>query len=314
MNGRSSLILLTWNGAGFLPDLLRSLRAQIQPPAEVIVVDNGSTDGSPEWIAANAPDWRLIRNQANRGVAAAWNQALEVAQGEFLVMLNQDMVFRSGWLQALEDAFDRVPEVGIVGGKLLYPDEQTIQHAGGRMILPLMRGTHYGYQEPDRGQHDQERLVDFVTGAGMAIRRSVIAAIGGFDERFAPAYCEDSDFCLRARASGFGVLYTPHAVAIHIESTTMGGSKSERVFRLLHRNRLRLVFKHLDAQTILQSFLPAEQAFLRSDEPAYMLDPLRQMYLAGLDDELAGLSPAAPAVRDAMRAACEQATDDRAGT
>ncbi|HEU4322764.1 MAG TPA: glycosyltransferase family 2 protein [Roseiflexaceae bacterium] len=260
MERRSSLILLTWNGIAFLPDLLRSLRAQHRPAAEVVVVDNGSTDGSPEWIAANAPEWHLIRNPSNRGVAAAWNQALEVARGEFLVMLNQDMVFRPTWLQALEDAFDHVPQAGIVGGKLLYPDEQTIQHAGGLVLKPVMRGTHYGYREQDRGQHDQERWVDFVTGAGMAFRRSVFAAIGGFDEQFAPAYYEDTDFCLRAHGAGFGVLYVPQAVAIHIESASLGGSRSERLFRLLHRNRLRLVFKHLDAQSILQSFLPAEQA------------------------------------------------------
>lgn len=306
MERRSSLILLTWNGVAFLPALLDSIRAQHQPPAEVVVVDNGSTDGSAEWIAANAPDWQLIRNPSNRGVAAAWNQALAVAQGEFLVMLNQDMVFRPGWLQALEDAFDRVPQAGIVGGKLLYPDEQTIQHAGGQILRPLMRGVHYGYGEPDRGQYDHERGVDFVTGAGMAIRRAVIAAIGSFDEQFAPAYCEDVDFCLRAQVAGFGVLYVPQAVAIHIESVSLGGSQSERLFRLLHRNRLRLVFKYLDAQSILERFLPAEQAFLCSDEPAYMLDPLRRMYLDGLDDELAALSPAAPIVRDTMCGVCQR--------
>ncbi|MCX6043602.1 MAG: glycosyltransferase family 2 protein, partial [Chloroflexi bacterium] len=146
-----SIIIPVWNGRHLLPPCLESLRAeQLRDNArpEIIAVDNGSADGSADWIVANAPDVRLLRNRYNLGWSGGCNQGLRTAQGDILVLLNQDTQVESGWLQALERAFDD-PRVGIAGCKIHYLDGVTIQHAGAWTEWPLAYGHHVGHHEVD---------------------------------------------------------------------------------------------------------------------------------------------------------------------
>ncbi len=256
---RASVIVLSWNAMNDLRECLDALRAQDFADAEIIVVDNGSTDGSADLVARDYPDVDLIRNERNVGFAAGNNQGLQHATGDVLVLLNQDTVVRAGWLNALVEALLSDPQCGIAGGKALYPDGR-IQHAGG-YVDERGAGSHYGYGQRDVGQFEQTREVDYVTGATLAISRKAFELIGGLDEGFTPAYYEDVDWCYRTKASGLRVIYAPHAVLVHKESSAAAGSSHEQMYHF-HRNRLRFVLKHWSAERLLGGFLPAEQDWL----------------------------------------------------
>jgi GT2 family glycosyltransferase len=255
---KASVIVLCWDGMKDLRDCLDALKAQDFADFEVIVVDNGSTDGSADFVEAQYPDMLLIRNERNLGFAAGNNQGLRAAAGDVLVLLNQDTIVRPGWLAVLAEIIEAYPQCGIAGGKALYPDGR-IQHAGG-YVDAKGSGSHYGYQQMDEGQFDQVREVDYITGATLAISRQAYEAIGELDEGFAPAYFEDVDWCFRAREAGFRVVYAPQAVLMHRESSA-GFDTSHASLYDFHRNRLRLVLKHWPSERLWEEFVPAEQAW-----------------------------------------------------
>ncbi len=256
---KASVIVLSWNGLEDLPGCLAALDAQEFADREILVVDNGSTDGSVEYVRDHYPHVRLICNEQNLGFAAGNNRGLRVATGDVLVLLNQDTVVQQGWLQSLVDAFEADPRCGIAGAKALYPDGR-IQHAGG-YVDARGAASHYGYREPDAGQFDEPREVDFVTGASLAISRAALDEIGELDEGFRAGYYEDVDWCYRAREAGYKVLYTPKAVLVHKERSAASDSGHDSVYQF-HRNRLRFVFKHWSAGSLRDDFVPLEQAWL----------------------------------------------------
>ncbi len=257
----ASVIVLSWNGAEFLPDCLNHLFRQDYPDFEVIVVDNGSTDGSPDLVSSQFPAARLIRNERNLGVAAGSNIGLAAASGDVLVLLNQDTRVRPDWLTHLVRGVTSDPGIGIGGCKALFADGQTIQHAGGIIRRPLAIADHWGHRQPDDGRWDQQAEVDFVTGAAIAFRRNVLEAIGLLDEGFYPAYYEDADLCTRARQAGYRITYFPRATLIHLESTSLG-RHSPAYLQHMHRSRLRYLLKHADPSTFLNGVIPAERRFL----------------------------------------------------
>lgn len=257
---KASVIVLSWNGIEYLENCLNAVFSQDHPDFEVIVVDNGSTDGSPDFVAERFPQVRLIRNERNLGFAGGNNIGLQAATGGVMVLLNQDTTVQPGWLAALAEALDTDPNIGIVGGKALYPDS-TIQHAGG-YVNGRGEGSHYGYQQrEDVGQFDQMEDVDYVTGATLAITRQAFEIIGRLDEGFTPAYYEDVDWCYQARQAGFRVVYVPHAVLVHEEASTVADVSHEGMY-LFHRNRLRFVLKHWPINQLVDEFVLAEQAWL----------------------------------------------------
>ncbi len=274
-----SVIVLTWNGLHYLEDCLSSLLAQDYPAFEVIVVDNGSTDGTPEWMAEHFPDVRFIRNERNLGFAGGNNAGLRAARGDLLVLLNNDTEVHPGWLAALADTCAD-PAVGVAGCKLLYPDG-TIQHAGGFIYGPRGEAQHVGRFAEDKGQFDQLAEVDFVTGAALAISRAALQEIGPLDEGFSPIYYEDVDWCYRARAAGYRVVYQPAAVVTHHESkaTTL---ESHRHKFILNHGRVRFLFKHRPLEQLLDEFGPAELAWIRSLDRTEETMGARRAYLVTL--------------------------------
>jgi GT2 family glycosyltransferase len=257
---KASVIVLSWNGMGDLRECLDAVRSQDFIDFEIIVVDNGSTDGSADFVASHYPDVRLIRNERNLGFAAGNNQGLRVGTGDVLVLLNQDTAVQAGWLKALVKAVVSDPTCGIAGGKALYPDGR-IQHAGG-YVDERGCGSHYGYRQRDEGQFEQVQDVDYVTGATLAISREAFEVIGGLDEGFGRAYYEDVDWCYRAKGAGFRVVYTPHAVLVHKESSAAADLSHEGMYHF-HRNRLRFVLKHWSTKCLFEEFLPAERSWLK---------------------------------------------------
>lgn len=275
-----SVVVLTWNGAAYVEACLAALLAQAsEATLEVLVVDNGSTDGTAGLVARQFPGVRLIRHERNLGFSAGNNAGLRAAGGEVLVLLNQDTVVHPGWLAALLAAFDD-PAVGIAGCKLLYPNG-TIQHAGGFIYGPCADADHHGRGAPDDGRFDQAADAEFVTGAALAIRRAAMEQIGLLDEGFSPAYYEDIDWCYRARAAGWRVRYVPGAVVTHFESTATGAETYARKFAVT-QGRVRFALKHWPLDRLLAEFGPAERLWVAAPDRGIKVMGARGAYLAVL--------------------------------
>jgi GT2 family glycosyltransferase len=311
----ASVIIPVHNGAPFLGRCLDALAAQRGAPCRVIAVDNASADGSAALIAARFPHVMLLRNQRNVGFSAACNQGLRWAfqtadrrpqtagaHTDVCVLLNQDTEVEPDWLAALIDAMEGEPRAGAVGCKIFGYDG-LLQHVGGELSEPRATQRLLGLGEPDEGQYDAPAERTYVSGAAVALRAEALRDVGLFDERFSPAYMEEVDLCRRLALGGWKVLYEPRARVRHFEH----GSPLTIVprLRLLHRNRLRFVFKHRPADALLRQFWPAERRALVTlvggfDEPAQHRAYLDA--LLGLDAFLAaradvGQPPFTPAER-----------------
>ncbi len=187
---------------------------------EVVVVD----DASDEDTAARLREVigiTLVRLDQNQGFVGAVNAGIAAARGRFIVLLNNDTVVRPGWLDALVATAESSPDVGVVGAKLVYPDGR-LQEAGG-IVWSDASGHNYGRDgDPDDPTFNFVREVDYCSGACLLVRRELLAAVGGLDTRFSPAYYEDTDLCFAARAHGYRVLYQPAATVCHLEGGTHG--------------------------------------------------------------------------------------------
>ena len=256
-----SIIVLNWNSQSFLEDCLHALQQLDYPAYSITIVDNASTDGSISYLESHFPAIERIENHRNLGYGGGNNVALRQSLAEIAVLINPDVVVEQNWLRALVEPLVRDPSIGIAGCKLLYPDSKTIQHAGGYITPPQAFPGHYGLREEDRGQCDDQRDVDYVIGAAIALRRSMLDQIGHFDEGFF-LYFEEADLCRRARDAGFRVVYVPDSVATHIEAATTD-KESAFYLRQIHSGRWRYLLKHATARELLDQTLPAEQDWLR---------------------------------------------------
>jgi GT2 family glycosyltransferase len=189
-------------------------------PIEVIVVDDASPAGSTTGLE-QVDGIRLIVNPRNLGYLRSCNAAARIANGEFLLFLNNDTEVLPDWLDPMLALFRARPDVGAVGAKLVYPDG-TLQEAGG-IIWSDGSGWNYGrFGDPSAPAFNYVREVDYCSGAALLVPRAVFAALGGFDERYAPAYYEDTDLCFRLRQCGLKTLYQPRAAVIHVEGASHG--------------------------------------------------------------------------------------------
>jgi GT2 family glycosyltransferase len=217
-----SVIIPNWNGAHHLPACLDSLAGQRYPHFEVIVVDNGSTDGSLSCLMREYGWVRVLPLGENRGFAPACNLGMRAARGEIVVLLNNDTATDPGWLEAVVDTFARHPEAGAVASKmLLYDDRSRLHTAGDFYRLDGTPGNRGAWQR-DEGQFDVETPVFSACGGSAAYRRSMLDDVGLLDEAFFFS-CEDVDLGWRAQLAGWPCMYTPRAVVYHKVSATGGG-------------------------------------------------------------------------------------------
>lgn len=274
-----SVIIVSLNGGPVIARALDALRADDYPRLEIIVVDNGSSDNLAEVVRTRYPDARLIQSPVNLGFAGGNNLGIREAQGDILVLLNDDTEARPGWLAALAQAAAKYPRAGILGCKLLYPDGRTIQHAGA-VIEKNGSTRHIGYEQPDDGSFDKAISCDYVTGAAFAIRRELLSRIGLLDEAYFPIYFEEVDYCRAAGRAGYDVLYVPGAVVIHHESRT----QTRYSFRFIYRyncGRLRFLVKCFSARELLRAArYELRWWFLRHSYPYYL--PTLCAYAKGL--------------------------------
>ena len=231
-----TIIIPNLNGKGHLDRCFTSLRDldYDHQRLDYILVDNGSTDGSIEYVRYRFPHVRIIANAHNLGFSVACNLGAKAAQGKILVFLNNDTIPLADWLEPLLAELDRHPEVGIVGNKLLYANG-TIQHAGVAFSLP--DGVPYHIYRGVDAHHpavERRRELRAVTGACMLVRRSLFESLGGFDEGYQNGF-EDVDLCLRAGDSGVKVVYQPRSVVVHLEEQSDGRKDhdEENLVRLL---------------------------------------------------------------------------------
>lgn len=242
MNPQVSVVILNWNGRRYLDDCLTSLQAQAYTDFEVILVDNGSTDGSVEWVEARFPQVQMIRNAQNVGFAKGNNQAIYSTDAEFIVTLNNDTRVEPGWLAALVEAAASDPTVGMVASKILFADRPDTINSAGIALDPV--GIAWDRLGGTSDTPDEETPVEvFGPCAGAALyRRAMLDQIGLFDEDFF-AYMEDVDLAWRARLAGWRCLYAPAARVYHAHSAT-GIEGSPFKSRLLGRNKVWLIAKN----------------------------------------------------------------------
>jgi len=230
----ASIIVVSYNKRQYTQLCLESMLRGDPRPAQLVVIDNGSQDGTVEMLggefgpqaAAAGVDFRIIRNDSNVGACTARNQGLEVVTGEFIGFMDNDIAVRSrGWLATLAGALEEDAQIGIVGPKLVFPFEPfNIQHAGAA-ISRTGRVKYLGRGEPiDAPEHNVRREVQCLISACWLMKAAVPAQIGGLDEVFNPAQFEDFDFCYRARAAGWQVIHDPSAEMYHFESVTTDNS------------------------------------------------------------------------------------------
>lgn len=217
----ASIVVPVYNQVDFTLACLRSLAASGDRTAfEVIVVDDGSSDATARLLP-EISGLRYHRNARNLGFVGACNAGAALARGEFLVFLNNDTTVHPGWLDALLATFRAHPDTGLAGAKLVYPDGR-LQEAGG-IVFADGSGWNYGrFEDPADPRFNFVRESDYCSGAAIAIRRELFADLGGFDQRYAPAYYEDTDLAMQVRERGLRVRYQPASVVTHYEGVTAG--------------------------------------------------------------------------------------------
>jgi GT2 family glycosyltransferase len=223
---RFSIIIPLYNRVLFTGISVRALAAVADrwDECEIILIDNGSTDGTAAFVEALDAPFLCVRNATNAGFARACNQGAATAQGTWLIFLNNDTVAQPGWLTALAAAIASVGAPAIVGAKLLFPDD-TIQHAG-LGLNARSEPVHLHYGEPVAEAAICSRPVPAVTGACLMVARERFLGMGGFDEGYRNGY-EDLDFCCRVRATGGTIWLAAESVLYHFESASDGRYRSD---------------------------------------------------------------------------------------
>ena len=236
---RVGIVVLNWKKLDDTLACLESLRQLDYPAFEVVVVDNGSADGSPALIRDRFGGVTLIENSRNLGFAAGNNVGIRhlLRRGvEYVLLLNNDTIVTSELLRVLVEYAEADPEIGILGPKIYYHREANIIWSAGGTLSPTGEPRHLRVGETDNGSPESVRDVDYVTGCAILIKRHVVEQIGLLDERFF-IYFEEAEWCARARRAGFRVVYVPQARMWH--KIDMGERRySRRYTYFMTRNRL----------------------------------------------------------------------------
>lgn len=241
----ASVVIVNLNRREMLVACLASLRVQSLRGFEVVVVDNGSADGSAEAVrrfdAGGTFSIRVVENSENRGFCGGNNQGIAASRGELVALLNNDAEAEASWLESLRAPFQD-PAVGMTASKILVWEDPGRIDKAGHLMYPDGQNRGRGTGEIDRGQYDREEEVLWPDGCAAMYRRSMLEEIGGFDEDFF-AYADDAELGLRARVAGWRCVYVPGAVVRHHRGATLGLASPRRL-ELIERNRALLAVKH----------------------------------------------------------------------
>jgi GT2 family glycosyltransferase len=245
-----SVVLVCWNNRGYLEPCLRSLyQCELGRTFEVIVVDNGSSDGSQDMLREHFPGVRIVQNQDNLGLSRATNQGIELSRGQYVLLLNNDTLVNGPSLQKMIHCLDVHPSVAAVGGKLLNPDG-SFQGAAAKfstlfqeLLIATRLGELFWEGYPSHKNGKGERVVDWLSSACLLVRKSVFAQVGLLDESYF-IYGDETDLQFRLKQAGWKVCYLPQATTIHY-----GGRSMDRWRRrkMVYRGKLLFYKKNYGA-------------------------------------------------------------------
>jgi GT2 family glycosyltransferase len=247
-----TVVVVTWQGAHLLPACLESLRRQTLPHA-VVVVDNGSTDGTEELLAGRFPEVRVVQTGANLGFAGGVQAGLDVAGTPYVALLNNDATAEPGWLAALVDAAEAHPGAAAVTSRMLLQDtDPPLLNNTGVVLLDSDYGADRDLRADAAVRTEPDSVFGFSGGAAL-LRLDAVRAVGGFPTRFF-LYYEDTDLSWRLRLAGWDVRYEPAAVVHHAHSATVDQT-SDRFAFFNERNRLLMLTRCAPAPRALRALL-----------------------------------------------------------
>jgi GT2 family glycosyltransferase len=277
-NPKVSIIIPHWNGIDILTECLESLTLTEYDNFEIIVVDNASTDGSPDLVTLNFPQINLVENSENFGYAGGCNRGAKIANGEYLVFLNNDTIQEPNWLFPLVDFLKLNSKVAAVQPKILnYYDRTKFDYAGGAggwldiLGFPFARGRIFQELEEDKGQYDSMRPVFWTSGTAFMVRKVDFELVGGFDESFF-AHQEEVDLCWKFHLVNKETWAIPSSVVYHKNAVTLPMFSLKKQY-LNHRNSLQMVLSNYSLPLALYilpirfslEFVALSYALLRMD-------------------------------------------------
>ena len=284
-----TVIIINWNGRAFLPACLEALSAQTYTDFEVMVVDNGSTDGSVDNLPADWPGVRRVRLGSNQGFAAANNQGAKLAAGEWLAFLNNDAYPEPGWLAALKAASQQNPTCSVFASRILLVNPPDLLDSSGDVYHISGNAWHRGYRQPANQFSPLAGDVFSACAAAALYRKADFLAWGGFDEDYF-AYMEDIDLGFRLRLMGLPSRYVPDAVVRHIGSATAGIESGFTVYHV-HRNLVWCYVTNMPGLTVWL-YLPVHLLAAFIFQVYYLKHGLGKPYLQAKWDALRGLGKA----------------------
>lgn len=289
-----TIVILNWNGKKDTIECLDSLKQVTYSNYEILLVDNGSTDGSAEFLREYYPEIEIIENKKNLGFTGGCNIGIKKAMSygaDYILLLNNDVAVEPDFLDEMISVARINENIGILGTKInYYDDPDKIWAAGGFINYWICLVAYYRMNKPDTERNSHEKDVDFVSGCAMLIKADVFQKIGLLDERYF-AYFEDVDICLMAKKNGYGVRYVPSAKIYHKVSKTSGGALSPFSLYYNTRNKLLFLSKHFYMPQIISAFIVTMAIFLIRS--LYLLTFRRdiracRMILKGIQDAFTG--------------------------
>ncbi len=247
-----SVVIPNWNGKHLLENCLPTLKIQTFKDFEIIVVDNGSTDGSVEFVKKNYPEINLIELDHNTGFAPAVNLGIKKSLGEFVLLLNNDTKVDSKCLEYLYKAAIKRKNVGMVAAKMLQMNDPKKIDSAGDYIDVVGHANNIGLGELDGEKFNKEGYVFLVTGGGGLFKKEVFEKVGFLDDDYF-AYFEDVDLCLRAQMVGFKGWYEPKAIIYHLHKATSNKNKAFTEY-LQFRNLTQTIIKNFPEKLLLKDF------------------------------------------------------------
>jgi len=252
-----SVIILNWNGLEDTIECLESLKKINYPNYEVILVDNGSKGNDVQVLEEKFGDYiHLIQNDKNYGYTGGNNIGMRYvvrdSASEYVLILNNDTVVAPDLLDHMVQVAESDPSIGMVGSKVCYYDcHGRIQGVGGKVNMRTGQASLIGFKEIDTGQYDTEQEVDYIFGCCLLVKTEAVRKIGLFDESYF-CYWDETDYCFRARAAGYKVVYAPAATVWHKASLQVkvwdkspaGGSVGGLSYYYMARNNFRFMRKH----------------------------------------------------------------------
>jgi GT2 family glycosyltransferase len=241
------VILVNYNGYKDTIECVQSIQNMNYENFKILIVDNGSTNDSIIQLKRAVNECFIIESKMNLGFAGGNNLGIKYALengADYILLLNNDTIVDLNFLNNMIQPFKSNIDIGIVGCKIMYyPEKNIIWYAGGYIDWFRFVGMHFGLKEFDKGQYNDEKEIDFMTGCCMLIKKEVFKKVGLLSNEYF-MYFEDVDFCVKVRERGYKIWYNPNAVIYHKVGFSAGGEESSFAIKWCTRNRIIFMNRH----------------------------------------------------------------------